>query len=149
MDYSEQLAHPKWQRKRLEILERDNFTCTLCGDTETTLHIHHEKYGKFAWSVNNKYLKTRCSHCHLLEEYYKKHYTLSTNTFIKISKRDSVDNYIVLYVYRKNNHNINLLDIFCINKSKPPTELSITTIFCEKDIYNFIDFINSLNLPNG
>ena len=147
MDYSEQLAHPKWQRKRLEILERDNFTCTLCGDTETTLHIHHEKYGKFAWSVNNKYLKTRCSHCHSLEEYYKKIHPGYTEKIIKVSKRDSFNNRLILYVYRTSINGHNLLDIFSVYKNKP--EITLDTIFCEQDMDSFIDFIHSLYLPNG
>ena len=32
MNYSEQLKSPKWQKKRLEIMQRDKFTCQLCGD---------------------------------------------------------------------------------------------------------------------
>ena len=44
MAYSEKLKNPKWQKKRLEILNRDNFTCIKCGDKETTLQIHHFKY---------------------------------------------------------------------------------------------------------
>ena len=66
MTYSEKLKDPRWQKKRLEILQRDNFTCQLCGDTETTLHIHHKKYfkNKEPWDINNKYLVTLCKHCH-------------------------------------------------------------------------------------
>ena len=32
MGYSEKLKDPRWQKKRLEILERDNFRCQYCGD---------------------------------------------------------------------------------------------------------------------
>lgn len=62
--YSEKLQHPKWQKKRLEILKRDKFTCTLCNDKETTLHIHHTKYSGEPWEIPNENLKTVCSHCH-------------------------------------------------------------------------------------
>jgi 5-methylcytosine-specific restriction endonuclease McrA len=31
--YSELLKSPKWQKKRLEIMSRDKFTCKKCGDT--------------------------------------------------------------------------------------------------------------------
>jgi len=67
MNYSEKLKDPRWQKKRLEILERDNFTCKLCGDTKTTLHVHHKKYfkDKDPWDINNKYLITLCEHCHI------------------------------------------------------------------------------------
>jgi 5-methylcytosine-specific restriction endonuclease McrA len=41
--YSEKLTHPKWQRKRLEILNRDGFKCVLCGNEEMQLQIHHKE----------------------------------------------------------------------------------------------------------
>lgn len=31
-DYSQKLLDPRWQRKRLEILQRDDFTCQVCSD---------------------------------------------------------------------------------------------------------------------
>jgi len=34
----------KWQKKRLEIMKRDKFTCRICGDTESTLSVHHLFY---------------------------------------------------------------------------------------------------------
>lgn len=68
MTYKEQLAHPKWQIKRLKILERDNLTCQICGDTETTLHIHHKAYDKTyqtkAWEYPDSNYMTLCSDCH-------------------------------------------------------------------------------------
>ena len=71
--YSEKLKHPKWQRKRLEILSRDNFKCRLCSDEDTELHVHHEKYIKGdPWDIDNKYLSTLCKHCHSVIEYFKK-----------------------------------------------------------------------------
>ena len=65
-NYSELLKSPKWQKCRLKILERDNFTCQKCGDTETTLHIHHLKYkkGQKPWDYSDKTLITLCKHCH-------------------------------------------------------------------------------------
>lgn len=74
MTYSEKLKDPRWQKKRLEILERDKFTCKKCDDTETTLHVHHLKYqkGKNPWEYNKKDLITLCEHCHQLIEEYKK-----------------------------------------------------------------------------
>lgn len=64
--YSEKLKHPKWQKKRLQILNRDKFTCKLCRDTETTLHVHHKYYetGNDPWDYPNTALVTLCEHCH-------------------------------------------------------------------------------------
>lgn len=73
MTYSNKLKHPKWQKKRLEILQRDQYTCQLCNDTETTLHVHHKSYsyGKEPWDYDNENLITYCELCHGLVERYK------------------------------------------------------------------------------
>lgn len=70
MTYSEKLKHPKWQKKRLDILERDGWACKSCGDTETTLHIHHHQYNKGAspWEYDNDLLVTYCEDCHAVVE---------------------------------------------------------------------------------
>lgn len=64
--YSEKLKDPRWQRKRLEIMERDEFSCKLCGDDQTTLNVHHCFYGKRRdpWDYDNDHLITLCEHCH-------------------------------------------------------------------------------------
>lgn len=65
LEYSDALQHPKWQKKRLEIFERDKWRCRECGDTETTLHVHHLSYSKkWPWNEPRKNLITYCSHCH-------------------------------------------------------------------------------------
>lgn len=64
MNYSEKLKNPKWQRKRLEILKRDDFKCVYCNDRETELQIHHLKYTEQPWNAPNKDLITLCKHCH-------------------------------------------------------------------------------------
>lgn len=71
MTYAEQLKSPKWQKKRLEILERDKFTCLACGDTEKQLHVHHGIYikNKMAWEYENITLHTLCNSCHIDAEH--------------------------------------------------------------------------------
>lgn len=73
-NYSDLLKHPKWQKKRLEIFQRDEFTCKVCGDTEATLHVHHKEYtnGHKPWEYDNSNLITVCEDCHVLIEKYKK-----------------------------------------------------------------------------
>ena len=72
--YKDKLLDPRWQKKRLKILERDDFKCQLCGDTETTLHIHHKKYVKGdPWDSPDIYLITHCEHCHTVTEILKNH----------------------------------------------------------------------------
>lgn len=64
MTYAEKLKDPRWQRKRLEVFKRDNFTCTVKGCTNHTLplHVHHIRYfwGQDPWDTPIKYLKTLC-----------------------------------------------------------------------------------------
>jgi len=62
--YSDLLRNPLWQRKRLEILHRDNFTCQHCKDTETELHVHHLHYSGKPWEIESDKLITICRHCH-------------------------------------------------------------------------------------
>jgi len=64
MTYSEKLKDPRWQKKRLEILQRDEWTCQLCQETEETLVVHHYKYSGEPWEVEDKYLMTLCESCH-------------------------------------------------------------------------------------
>jgi hypothetical protein len=64
--YGDLLNDPRWQRKRLEVFQRDNFSCQLCGDTETELQVHHKKYinGRQPWDYEPTELITLCVHCH-------------------------------------------------------------------------------------
>lgn len=66
--YAEKLKNPLWQKKRLEVLQRDNWTCTVtgCFETKKTLHVHHLDYisGKEPWEYPNEYFMTVCEDCH-------------------------------------------------------------------------------------
>lgn len=50
-NYSEKLKDPRWQKKRLEIMARDFFTCQMCQCKDNTLHVHHRHYigGREPW----------------------------------------------------------------------------------------------------
>jgi len=64
--YADQLKHPNWQRKRLEVLQRAGFKCERCHDTESTLHVHHKRYvkGRKAWEYSAEELTALCENCH-------------------------------------------------------------------------------------
>jgi hypothetical protein len=66
MNFQEQIKSPLWQKKRLEILERDEFTCRNCECKDKTLHIHHLYYikNRMIWNYNNTSLITVCEDCH-------------------------------------------------------------------------------------
>jgi hypothetical protein len=64
--YSEKLRDPRWQRKRLEVLNRDDFTCQCCGADDKTLHVHHGYYKRNAmpWEYPAGSLWVLCAECH-------------------------------------------------------------------------------------
>lgn len=64
--YSKKLLDPRWQKKRLEILQRDNWTCRFCESTDNTLHVHHIYYEPKSepWDAELKHLITLCAECH-------------------------------------------------------------------------------------
>lgn len=65
-EYSKKLLDPRWQKKRLEILNRDEFTCRRCFNENDTLHVHHKIYifGRDPWDVPSEHLVTLCQQCH-------------------------------------------------------------------------------------
>lgn len=65
-DYKKKFLDPRWQKKRLSILQRDEFSCCRCGDTEQTLHVHHKyyTYGVEPWDYEDELLETLCVICH-------------------------------------------------------------------------------------
>lgn len=67
--YSEKLKDPRWQKKRLEVLQRDEWRCQVCGDDTSTLHVHHLSYerGKDPWDYLSDLLMTLCAECHEYE----------------------------------------------------------------------------------
>ena len=64
--YWQKLRDPRWQKRRLEILQRDKFTCRLCADDASTLHVHHLRYERGAdpWESLGFSLLTVCENCH-------------------------------------------------------------------------------------
>ena len=74
--YAEKFKDPRWQKKRLKILERDDFTCQICFDKKATLHVHHKYYvwGKNPWDYPDCALETLCYGCHEGEQEAKKEY---------------------------------------------------------------------------
>ena len=64
------LSHPDWQKKRLEVMQRDSFTCRDCNSKDKELHVHHLYYvqGKKPQDYPLSAYKTLCFQCHELEE---------------------------------------------------------------------------------
>jgi hypothetical protein len=65
-EYKDLLKDPRWQKKRLEILKRDEWKCQICGNEGDTLHVHHESYCEYGmpWDTPDCDLITICEECH-------------------------------------------------------------------------------------
>lgn len=66
--YIQKLQDPRWQRKRLEIMQRDDFKCRHCNAVDKPLQIHHIAYNfKDPWDIEDRLLISLCSECHDIE----------------------------------------------------------------------------------
>jgi len=84
-NYIELFKDPRWQKKRLEILERDEWACRLCCDEKTTLHIHHTWYdkNKKPWEYEDHQLITLCETCHEEEKIKSRRYLQDIQNIIR------------------------------------------------------------------
>jgi hypothetical protein len=64
--YLQKLKDPRWQKKRLKVMDRANFECEQCGSTDTPLNVHHIAYKKRAepWEYEDNELQCLCEVCH-------------------------------------------------------------------------------------
>jgi hypothetical protein len=64
--YYDDLKNPKWQKKRLEVLNKANFKCCICSNTEKELNVHHRYYdkNKKIWEYSDGNLFCLCKDCH-------------------------------------------------------------------------------------
>lgn len=57
----------RWQKKRLDVMNRDGWRCQSCGDYDgATLNVHHAFYekNKAPWEYPDETLSTLCEACH-------------------------------------------------------------------------------------
>lgn len=123
MNYLEKLKDPRWQKKRLEIMQRDNFQCTICDDDKITLNVHHNFYKGEPWDVNNKDLITTCVYCHEFLEVCKKE-KISIIKVIRKKHKNNDYTGITFYLTSDNmitsisfNENKETEFLLCINKT--------------------------------
>jgi hypothetical protein len=84
-EFFDQYKDPRWQKKRLKIMERDEFACQSCLNTERTLNVHHKYYipDRKPWDYPDRLLVTLCQECHEYEEECK--YIISDFTKVLLS----------------------------------------------------------------
>ena len=88
--YFEKLKDPRWQKKRLESLEKASWSCSACGGTEDTLHVHHKQYfkGREPWEYETGQLEVLCEKCHE-EAHDEKDLLLIATSFVDANGADS------------------------------------------------------------
>lgn len=65
-EFWEAYKDPRWQKKRLEVMEAAGYRCVQCGDASKTLNVHHRYYVKGAepWEYDDRALACLCEPCH-------------------------------------------------------------------------------------
>lgn len=84
--YKDKLKNPLWQKRRLQIFEKDKWRCKQCGNHESELQVHHVDYipGINPWEYPDDMLITLCHICHNKETGREKlEYNLATTFKMK------------------------------------------------------------------
>lgn len=63
-EYAAKYRDPRWQKKRLEVMERAGFKCEACGRTDSPLAVHHLCYNGDPWETESCWLECLCEKCH-------------------------------------------------------------------------------------
>lgn len=89
--YAEKLRDPRWQKLRLVVMQRDNFTCLACGATDKTLNVNHLAYFANPWDAPEHLLETVCEDCHKeRSEFEKRLRAIPTRTAIRVARSASI-----------------------------------------------------------
>lgn len=103
--YAEKLKDPRWQRRRLDILSRSDFTCEDpgCGNKEETLHVHHLDYLPNAepWEYPDEYLMVLCESCHNMVSEYRPLYEKEIIRNYRLKVKDNYTQFAAKEVFKK------------------------------------------------
>jgi len=101
--YTEKLKDPRWQRKRLKILKRDNFQCQCCLNKEKMLSIHHLYYRTDLdpWEYPDKALITLCQDCHEVSNLIDFSHLWKRRLKLRLMRhQDVIPDFIILVIFR-------------------------------------------------
>jgi len=62
--YRDKLLDKRWQQRRLDMLQKSKWLCSLCGCDDNTLHVHHIEYVGDPWEAEDHQLIVLCEKCH-------------------------------------------------------------------------------------
>jgi hypothetical protein len=104
-NYLEKLKDPRWQKKRLGIFERDEWTCQSCCSDENTLTVHHKYYipDREPWDYPDDLLITLCEDCHkeeqeLISDLLNDLPRIFLSKFLPSELKDLMDSVVILNV---------------------------------------------------
>ena len=119
MTYAEKLKDPRWQKKRLKILERDDWRCQMCYDNEKMLSVHHRLYRKGIdpWEYKDDELVTLCPECHehetdCLKEYSDLLFSVLKSKFFSEDLFDLANMFNKLKIKNESSWTVSALTIF-------------------------------------
>ena len=72
---AEKLKDPRWQTRRLKILQRDEWACQLCSDMSAILVVHHRYCIEAGdpWDAPDEAFVTLCQRCNEREQTDREH----------------------------------------------------------------------------
>ena len=109
--WSSAFRDSRWQKLRLEVMERDEWKCQSCGASGdgVTLNVHHAFYesGKAPWEYPPETLFTWCEKCHKYRHAWQKKLLLA---FSKTRHGDVAD---ICRAVEETPETVGLLSLVC------------------------------------
>lgn len=92
--YSEQLKDPRWQKKRLEVLNAAGWQCEDCQNNSETLEVHHSIYFKnhAPWEYGSNALMCVCSTCHRERQEWEEEARIVLALVLRITPKNEIIN---------------------------------------------------------
>lgn len=134
-EYIDSFKNPKWQKKRLHILSRDNFTCQFCGEKENPLHVHHFYYKKDfkPWEYPDDAMVTLCERCHNREHLFEGDCDINYNKIKDFFKKKGFSMVYFCYIISRLEYSIVHLDI----NDKNLMDIFVDSLILKRDIELF------------
>lgn len=82
-DFFAKYKDPRWQKKRLEVMQHAGFRCESCESEEKTLNVHHKSYKKNhnPWEYDKWELECLCEDCHAEKHKIKDRLAIALHEF--------------------------------------------------------------------
>lgn len=124
-EYWQKLKDPRWQKMRLEVMNREGFRCEYCGKKDDTLNVHHAFYekGKEPWEYDPRMLHCVCESCHA-DWHYLKHRVDEQLACLPPPSLEGLEGFLEDCAFVK-------LDWASISKQSPHEILRLHRVVCE------------------